>query len=444
MMVASSVISQTGLADTNGWTILTEQDPTAAITHLQFVVRSGALSDPADKPGLAYFTARALLRGTTTRPYQELNHAIETLGAAISVDVDPTQIVYNAAVLTKNLDNFLELLRDVFTQPAFSVTDVSLLQKILFGELSASLQDVRTLASRAVMKTLYAKLPLENPVEGTQAGISNITPQDLLAFFQAHFVRENLVIGMTTPLSRSAAEAELKMKLDSIPHGVLDAPVLPQPTFKGIQAVIVDRKGTQTVPVFIASPGVSDADPGILALETGNFVFGDDFTSRLMQVLRADNGWTYGAYSSYQQLLKPSRQAGLFSSYMFPSAEFFGVAVSKALSMFQEYGTQGITADELKFALNAQVNRYPFQQDSAEKRIAQDLRQLLTGRPNLTPAQYAAQIGQLTLEQVNSTIAQKTNVQTLVIAAVGDASVLQPVLAALPNVKAVTVVPIQP
>src|ERR1700722_10722953 len=105
--------------DSTGWTIVTEQDTGAAITHLQFVIRSGSLSDPADKPGLAYFTARALLRGTTTRPYQELNHSIETLGAAISVDVDPTQIAYNAAVLTKNLDAFLDLMRDVFTQPAF-------------------------------------------------------------------------------------------------------------------------------------------------------------------------------------------------------------------------------------------------------------------------------------------------------------------------------------
>ena len=43
----------------------------------------------------------------------------------------------------------------------------------------------------------------------------------------------------------------------------------------------------------------------MLALETGNFVFGEDFTSRLMQVLRNENGWTYGVYSGFNQLMGP-------------------------------------------------------------------------------------------------------------------------------------------
>jgi zinc protease len=435
---------QSTASDTTGWTIVTEQDPGAAITHLQFIFRSGSLSDPADKPGLAYFTARALLRGTLSRPYQELNHSIETLGAAIGVDVDPTQITYNASVLTENLDAFLDLMRDVLTQPAFSATDLGFLQKTVVGELSASLQDVRTLASRAVMKTIYKGMPLENPVEGTQSGISKITPQDASAFFRTHFVRENLIIGLTTPLTQIEAAAGIQSKLVSLPHGKLNAPTLPAPVFKGIQAVIVDRKDTETVPVFIVSPGVSDADPELLALETGNFIFGDDFTSRLMQVLRAQNGWTYGAFASYQQLLKPSAKAGVFSSYMFPAAEHIGLAVAKALSMFQDYASHGITADELKFATRAQVNRYPFQQDSAEKRLAQKTRKLLTGRDTLAPAEYSARIGRLGLAQVNSTIAAKTNFRDLLIAAVGDAAVLRPILEALPGVTSVRVVPINP
>jgi hypothetical protein len=49
-----------------GWTLVTEQDTNSLITQIRIVVRSGSLSDPSGMPGLANFTARALLRGTKT------------------------------------------------------------------------------------------------------------------------------------------------------------------------------------------------------------------------------------------------------------------------------------------------------------------------------------------------------------------------------------------
>ena len=146
VVAMTTVAVPAGRADSKGWNIVSEQDPGAALTHIKFVIRSGSLSDPAGKSGLAYFTARGMLRGTQTRPYQDLNNAIESLGGSISVSVDQTQTVFDTTVLTSDLDNFLSILRDVFTNPAFSVSDMNMLQKILFGEFRVSLQDGQTVA----------------------------------------------------------------------------------------------------------------------------------------------------------------------------------------------------------------------------------------------------------------------------------------------------------
>ena len=384
------------------------------------------------------------MRGTETRPYQELNDSIEKLGATVAIDVDQTRTILNMTVLTQNLDAFLDLLRDVLTSPAFLVTEMNLLQKILYGELSSALQDTKALASRAFMQASYDGLSMWWPVEGTIATVSTITPQSVADFFHTRYVRENMIIAVTSPMTRDDLVAKLQLKLDSVPHGNLDAKPLPASVLKGRQAVIVDRKGLATVPFFVGMPGVSDADPSIVGLEAGNFVFGEDVTSRLMQVLRNQHGWTYGAYSSYSQVLNPGAQAGLFSLYIYPSTEFFKDTITTTMMMLDTYVNQGVLIDELTFAKSSLVNRYPFQLDTAEKRMDQDLRAALTGRAVLTTTQYAAQVNGLDLAQLNSTIAAKTDVQDLVIAVVGDADTLKPILTAIPGVVSVKVVQVAP
>ena len=384
------------------------------------------------------------MRGTETRPYQELNDSIETLGATVGIDVDQTRTILNATVLSQNLDAFLDLLRDVLTNPAFDPAEMNLLQKILYGELTTALQDTRTLASRAMMQAAYSSQVLSWPVEGTIASVSTITPQAAAAFFHAHYVRENMIIAITSPMNRDDLVSKVELKLDPIPHGTLDAKTLPPPALQGGQAVIVDRKGMATTPIFVGISGASDADPAMLQLEAGNFVFGEDFTSRLMQVLRNQHGWTYGAYSSYSQVLRPNAQPGLFSIYLYPSTEYFKDALTTTVSMLQTYVSQGVQASELTFAQSSLANRYPFQLDTAEKRLDWDLRSALTGRSILTSAQYTSQVNGLTLSQLNSTIAAKTNVQNFVIAVVGDSATIQPILSAISGVTSVRVVQVAP
>src|SRR6185437_3879182 len=227
MMGVLAIGAQLAHGDSTGWNVISEQDPSAALTHIKFVIRSGSLSDPAGKSGLAYFTARGMLRGTQTRPYQDLNNAIESLGGSISVSVDQTQTVFDTTVLTSDLDNFLSILRDVFTNPAFSVSDMNMLQKILFGEFRVSLQDGQTVAGRALMQTAYAGTALANPPSGTIASVSSLTPQDAQTFFAAHYSRENMVIAITTPMTRTDVVSELELQLDPIPHGSLDEAQLP-------------------------------------------------------------------------------------------------------------------------------------------------------------------------------------------------------------------------
>ena len=233
-------------------------------------------------------------------------------------------------------------------------------------------------------------------------------------------------------------------RLAGLAEGSLDQPRLPAPTLQGKRAVLVDRKQMSTSPLMIAVKGVSDSDPDLLPLEVGNFIFGADFTSRLMQVLRAENGWTYGAYSGFNQLFSPQAEAGVFSLYTFPSVEFASLAIQKALAMLEEYVQAGLSEDDFHEAIEALSNRYAFEVDTVEKRLNLKLREILTGHLYDSPESYRGKLGALTREQVNSVILRRTLLSDWAVSVVGDAETLLPVLNSLPGIESVEVLDIQP
>lgn len=440
---SSSRRNKDGMTD-EGWTLVVEQDAKSLLARVEVRIRGGSLMDPPDQPGLASFTARALLRGTRTRPYEDLVSDLERIGAKISVQVETDYTALKGIVLAKSLDRFLQILRDILTQPAFDTKEVLTLQNILQGELKADLQDPRTLARYAFMRTMYAGTPLERPVRGTVAGLARITPQNLSKYFKERYVREAMVVGVTSPLKEEDITRKIRTTLKSVPKGSVPAVPFPQPGVKGRKAVIVDRKEMSTSPLYLGVQGTADQDPDQLALDLGNFIFGGDFTSRLMQVLRAQNGWTYGASSGYGQLLPPKGAPTVFSLYTFPSVEFTGLALPEALRLLELYVRKGLSEQEFTAAREALHNGYAFSIDTSEKRLALKFREVMNGRPFETTERYRERLAALSQSSVNQKLAEKTSLKNMVISIVGDAETLAPILKSLPSVESVEVVDIQP
>lgn len=436
--------SQGEVAMPSAFEIVTQRDPQAALVHITLMFRSGSLEDPTDLPGLAHFTARALLKGTQTRPYKDLIDAIERLGGTLEVSIDQTTTTFTGAVLAENLDFYLDVLRDVFSQPAFDVQELLTLQDIIRGELVSSLQDTREIAKRALMSLIYSGTKAERPVLGTLDGISKITPKDAAAFFQRAYVKGNLVIGVSSALEDADIQARLRSKLATIAEGPSRALPFPAWSLKGRRAVIVDRKDLATASTFVAIPGVGDADPSRRVLEAANAAFGGDFTSRLMRVLREEKGWTYGVRSGFEIALRPQAESGFFGIYTFPSAEFSTDALKTTWEELEKYARLGLTEEEWNGTRDALSRRYAFEIDTATKRLAQQMRSAKTGRPLLTPDAYTALIAATDLSSVNAQIAAHHDLGSAAIAVVGDAAVLKPLLKSLPQFDSVSIVEVQP
>src|SRR3546814_2194500 len=81
------------------------------------------------------------------------------------------------------------------------------------------------------------------------------------------------------------------------------APAAATPKF-----VLVQRDGSVQSAVRLGRPAIAATDPDYIALQLANAVVGGGFSSRLMQNLREDKGYTYGARSSVSALRERSEE----------------------------------------------------------------------------------------------------------------------------------------
>jgi zinc protease len=420
--------------------LMTERDPRAQIAQIQVIIRAGSLLDPPALSGLANLTGRALLRGTRSRSYSALTAAVERMGGSLGVRSDQDLTVLRGSVLNRNLDAFLKLMWEVLTEPAFDEKEVATLKNTIEGELKANLQEAQELASRAALKASYKGTAAERVPDGTVAGIAAATSKDLREFFAKNFLKQSMIVGVVSALEDADISARIEARMSCVPVGTAMSSAMPQPTLGGKKAVIVDREGMSTTPIFVAIPGVGDADPELPALEVANFIFGEDFTGRLMQELRAEKGWTYGVSSSFRQLVTSKAVPGIFSIYLSPSAEFASLAIPRTLAMLKDFVRGGITEQEFVKTREALGNSYAFKVATAEQRLGLRMRTWLTGRPFETTEQYARRLANLTLSEVNQAVSRRLRPEHWLVTAVGEPDALKPVLAALPGVQVVETV----
>ena len=108
----------------NGLTVLLSERPGLPIVSASLVFKSGSDSNPADKPGLANFTATMLDEGTATRPALQIADEVAYLGGSLNTSstMDSTQIA--ASSLRRNFQSLLELVADVARHPSFPAEEI--------------------------------------------------------------------------------------------------------------------------------------------------------------------------------------------------------------------------------------------------------------------------------------------------------------------------------
>ena len=131
--------------------------------------------------------------------------------------------------------------------------------------------------------------------------------------------------------------------------------------------IVVDRPGAPQSQIFVGELGIESAAPDRFAARVMNLIFGGSFNSRLNINLRTEHGWSYGAFSFFQE----HRQAGPFISESGVMADgmfrlnlayarhFNRRHASRGHVQFKRYGAKRIDDDSQLLTAHKYVARNP-------------------------------------------------------------------------------------
>ncbi len=414
-----------------------EESHDLPLVDMSISFRTGSAFDPPAKTGLARLFVRMLRRGAAGWSSDRIEQTIDRYGGEIGVDASPATITVHAQVIRRNLAPFMELLVALLAKPTFPADELARLQRESVAEIIEARDSDRSLAGAFFRRALFGAHPYGR--RATTTSIPAVTRDDIVAFHAAHFVRGNLVLGISGDVTEQEVRALILPLAASLPKG--DA--LPDPTpepapIRGRRLLLVDKPARSQTQVLVGGMGTKPDDPDHFALHVANTVFGGTFTARLMAEVRSKRGWSYGAYSR----LPIDRRREAFSMWTFPAATDAGPCIALELELLERLIAEGITQLELDFAKEFLAESYAFDVDTAYKRARQRVDEEIYSLPSDYHTRYVERVRAVTLEEANAALRARLSAEDLRIVVVGTASAIQsPIEAAIARLAGVEVVP---
>lgn len=188
---------------------------TRAGAELELVLgtRAGGMQDPREKRGLMAYMARGILRGSVTRPWEDVTALFERLGIEASVESGEWHQFWKFKMPLSSFNPALDLVQDLFTSPAFDVKQMNGVQAALRGEIRQFFQSPQSLADWASAVAVFQPgIATQSPI-GTIEGVGRLTPHDAFSAFESLLVEENLIVGVRSELSANEATERLRNHL---------------------------------------------------------------------------------------------------------------------------------------------------------------------------------------------------------------------------------------
>ena len=290
----------------NGLEVVTVRREVAPIVSAALMIRSGAGNDAPELSGLASLTAEMLDEGAGTRDALTLADELERLGADLWLGSgrDGSQLSVQAP-----RDTFfaaLDIAGDVLVRPRLTDADWA---RVLADRKTANAQ--RRDQPEAVVSVVSDRLlfgdahPYGRPVEGFARTLERLSLDDVRAFHQTHWRPNHAFLVVAGDFDEESLRARLEAALGAWTGSPPPEPAAPPAWPARPRLCIVDRPGAPQSIVRLVAPGTDRLSPDRPALAMLNAILGGSFTSRLNFNLREQNGFTYGASSSFAFLRRP-------------------------------------------------------------------------------------------------------------------------------------------
>lgn len=308
----------------------------------RLLIRAGSRYDGLH-PGKAHFLEHMLFRGTRSRSPRDIFAAIEAKGGEINANTTREYISVHTVTQAHDLPLSLEILADIFIQPALAVESFLNEKLVILQELMRAKNRLDMLSDLFV-QTLWLRHPLRNPILGNPESLRDLEYETVRDFYLRRYVAGNALLVICGDIEIATSLALARTHFDAFPPGPeqIPMPVEEPPPVESRRAHI--NKDILQTYLLIGVPTYGMKHQDRSPLKVIELALGMGGSGRLYQRLREEQGLVY----SVNTLTANYEDAGFLGVRAICDPENVEAVLEAILTEWNEISHEGISKLELE------------------------------------------------------------------------------------------------
>jgi zinc protease len=278
----------------SGLRVLAAHRPGVPMVELR--LRVPFAGDSPEHPAVAELLSSTLLAGTATRDRVRIDDEMAAVGADLGVSVDPERLQIGGSGLADGLPDLLAVLADVLTAATHPDAEVARERERLVERLSVARAQPRTIAREALQRKRFGDHPITREMP-TGEDVAAVGAEQVRALHAASLVPRGSILTLVGDIDTATAISQAEQALAGWTSAAPARELSPPPPLVPGDLQLVHRPGSVQSQLRLSAPALGRDHPRYAALQLTNLVFGGYFSSRWMENIREDKGYTYGAHS---------------------------------------------------------------------------------------------------------------------------------------------------
>jgi zinc protease len=286
----------------NGLRVYGIENKEVPLMQFELVMEGGLLLEDPNKVGVSNLMARMMTQGTAKKTPEELEEAIDQLGAIINVFAGAEDIRIRVITLARNYKASLDLMSEILLEPRWDEKEFQLLKQSTISQIRQQQANPNAIAQNNYNQLIFGKDNIRSKnILGTLETVNAITLDDLKAFYTKSISPSAATVHVVGSLGKT----EATVPLAGIAKNWAAKPVN-IPVFAASKAPEASRVYFYDVPdakqsvIRFGYLALAATDKDYYPAIVMNYILGGGgFASQLTQQLREGKGYTYGINSSF-------------------------------------------------------------------------------------------------------------------------------------------------
>ncbi len=389
------------------------------LVDFNLIIDGGQLLETMDLPGVANLTAQMLSKGTALKTTEELESAIDNLGATIRVNASGDNLSITGNTLARNYDKTMDLVSEMLLQPRWDEEELELLKQSVKSQIRQQEANPNAVAQNNFNILLYGKDDIRSMNSlGTIESVDRITMDALKSYYRLYISPNVSAFHVVGAVDQNTVTKSLNKLNSNWQSKNVELPILDKPNpVEQSQVYFYDIPDAKQSVLNIGYLALAEDDPDYYPATILNYrLGGGGFASQLTQELREGKGYTYGVGSGFRGTDEPgsfSIRSGVRTNVTLEST----LLIKKILA---DYGSD-YNEDDLATTKSSMIksNARAFETSRAKLGMLQDLSRY-GWEPDYVKAREET-VGNMTVDQMKELASKYLNEDKMIWLIVGDA-----------------------